>query len=126
MKHIHHITNSLAVDHFARVKLADLSYSKDSQRPDDCGSLYIAPIVAADWDVTPGLIALYATTNGDSILLGLIEHGDLTWVEPLYGEGGLNDAMIEVLSRAAWDHPRSGEGYSYLVADAGAEAAKLS
>ena len=114
MSHLYHITNSVAVDRFCAVKLADLNYNPESNRRDDTGSLYAAPIVKTNWNAPIGLVAVYASTNGDPILLAQIEDGDITWFEETNETPGL-ESIIDVLRAAKWNHPGTGEGYSYLV-----------
>jgi hypothetical protein len=115
--HLHYITNATAVDQFCAVPLAHLSYSPDSNRPDDRGILYVAPIAKASWDAPVGILLLYATTNGDPIELGQIEDGELAWT----ADASTMNGMRAVLARADWIHPRNGEGYSYMLTDAVAD-----
>ena len=114
MKSKYFLTNSVVVDQFCAVKLADLNYKSGSERNDDHGALYVAPVVKTNWDAPVGLLALYATTNGDPIMLAQIEDGELTWCEETNETPGM-ESVREVLERAAWCHPSNGEGYSYLV-----------
>jgi hypothetical protein len=120
MKHASHLTNSLTVDRFCAVKIADLNFKEESGRPDDQGALWIAPVIKTGWDAPAGLLALYASTNGDPILLGQIEDGDLTWVNGNDRDSGMDESIKEVLLRSHWIHRNDGEGYSYLVMDAAA------
>lgn len=80
MKH-YHLNQHLSVNRGFAIKLADLRYDPSSDRPDDCGSLYVAPVSQASWDAPIGLLALYATTNGDPVVLAQIEENDLTWID---------------------------------------------
>jgi hypothetical protein len=116
MKNQYYITSSIAIDQFCAVKLAELNYKDGSDRNDDHGALYIAPLTKANWDAPLGLIILYATTNGDPIMLAQIEDAELTWFEETNETPGL-ESLREVLERANWLHPSSGEGYSFLVED---------
>lgn len=111
MKAKHFVSQSVAVDQFCAVKLADLTYTEGSSRPDDCGSLWVAPIVWAAWGAPLGILALYATTNGDPILLGQIEDGEVLWDRDALAN--ICDALIS----SDWVHRPDGEGYSYLVMD---------
>lgn len=110
----YHITNTLAVDRFCAVKLANLNYKQDSRRSDDLGSLWVAPVISAGWAAPLGLLAIFATTNGDPIFLGLIEDGEVTWCEEGADSPGI-DSVLDVLERAEWIHSDSGEGYSFLL-----------
>lgn len=103
------LTPTLAVDRHCAVKLANLNYNPGSSRADDLGSLYVAPVVRCGWKAPLGLLAVYATTNGDPILLAQIEDGELTWLDEEI------ESMREVLESAEWIHHGSGEGYSYIV-----------
>jgi hypothetical protein len=100
------------------VKLADLQYRIGSHRQDDLGALYVAPVCEAKFDVSLGALALYATTNGDPIWLGWITDGALELTEPTSTLPGMDGDMAAVLSRAGWNHNKTGEGYSYLVEEA--------
>lgn len=114
MKNKYFLTGLVAVDKFCAVKLADLSYSYGSERKDDSGALCVAPVVQTNWDAPVGLLAIYSTTNGDPIMLGQIEDGEITWFHESNETPGI-ESVREVLERAAWCHPANGEGYSYLV-----------
>lgn len=121
MKHKIYINHCVQVDHFARVKLASLDYNLDDDRPDCKGELYIAPIVEIT-DLRPahwaGALCLYATTNADPILLGFLLNGGVEFV-PSDLSKGMDDAMLDVLKRASWNHPaNSDDSYSYVIEDA--------
>jgi hypothetical protein len=75
------LTNSLAVNPAFSVKLADLNYNESSNRMDDRGSLFVAPVSQTGWDAPVGLLALFASTNGDPIYLAQIEEDSLIWVD---------------------------------------------
>ena len=115
-KHTEWINNYVQIDRYSRIRLAGLSYQPDSDRPDDCGGLYIAPVVQVrGLGVPPGQLCLYATTNGDSIRLGFVTDGRLEFVHGTDSEEGMNEDMLDVLRRAVWDHPRQDESYSFEV-----------
>jgi len=118
--HTEYITNEVQVDRFVRVRLASLEYNPDSNRPDDCGELYVAPVTRlAGHESSGGELCLFATTNGDPILLGFIRDGELEFTPATERESGLDESMIDALKRAVWHHPaNSDNSYSYLVADA--------
>jgi hypothetical protein len=101
MKH-YHITNSLAVNAAFALRLASLDYDPGSNRPDDAGSLYVAPVSKSSCEAPVGLLAIYASTNCDPILVGQVEDGDVTWFDHSEHSEGLSDSMNEVLARACW------------------------
>ena len=106
VKHQYFLTHSISVDRFCSVRLAHLEYQPRSHRPDDCGGLYVAPIISGI--KAQGMLALYSTTNGDPIILGNIEDGELTWYDDI-------EHVVDSLKKAEWNHRPDGEGYSYLV-----------
>lgn len=119
MKHTTYVTKGVQVDHFARVKIARLDYDPADDRADCKGALYIAPITRihglapADW---AGELCLYATTNADPVIIGYLRDGGVQFIPE--EAGGVSDDMLRVLQRAQWEHPSSGEGYSFVVEDA--------
>jgi len=110
------IKNELAVDFAMRIKLADLDYANDGKnRADDQGSLWVAPVVQVKgWTAPLGMLALYASTNGDPIFLGQIENGDVVWQQEGAEGEPLSDDMREVLDRADWIGD-NGDGYVWTV-----------
>lgn len=120
MKNTEWLTNYVQVDRYARVRLARLEYAPQSNRPDDCGGLYIAPVTQVrGGEVPAGQLAIFATTNGGPTLLGYITDGNIQFVRATDRESGMDEAMLDVLKRAAWDHPpNSDDSYSYTIEDA--------
>lgn len=119
MRNTEWINNGVQVDRYARVRLAGLEYQPGSNRPDDCGGLYVAPITQIkNGSVTAGQLALFATSNGDHMLLGFITDGQIRFIRSTERESGMDEFMLEVLQSAGWDHPKTDDSYSYLVEDA--------
>lgn len=101
MKH-YHITNSLAVNPAFALRLAALDYNPGSNRPDDSGSLYVAPVSKASWDAPAGLLAIYAISNGDPILVGQMQDGEVFWIDQTDNSEGLSEHMLATLAAAVW------------------------
>lgn len=110
------ITNETAVDFAMRIKIGEVCWTEGSDRPDDQGSIYVAPVCFAKWDAPLGLVLIYATTNGDPVALGQIEDGEVTWFEESSQNPGF-EAVKPVLERANWIHDSGAENYSFLVKD---------
>lgn len=97
----YYITNTIAIDPAFALCLASLVYKPGSNRPDDCGSLYVAPVCAAIWDAPAGVLALYASTNGDPILIGQIEDREITWIDENNSDT-FPEHMRTALESACW------------------------
>jgi hypothetical protein len=111
------ITNEVQVDRYARIRLAGINYKEGSDRPDEWGGLYVAPItMIRGCEVPTGQLCIFCTTNGDPTRIGFITDGDVVFVQD--NGDGINEQLLEVLNRADWEDPQCGEGYSYLVRDA--------
>ncbi len=110
------ITNGTAVDFSMKIKIADITWVEGSNRPDDWGSVYVAPVCEANWSAPLGLglVMVYATTNGDPVALAQIEDGELTWFEESSSTPGI-DNVRPILARANWIHDPAAENYSFLV-----------
>lgn len=114
----YYLTNDLAVDSHLKVALADLCYVPDSDRDDDRGRLMVSPVVKFPGGDAPlGLLALYCTTNGDPVQVGLIEDGEITWL-PEFADDA-ESWLWPVLRTATWEDPGNPDDwYGYAVQDA--------
>jgi hypothetical protein len=93
-----YITRNIAIHPAFEIRLAALDYNPGSGRPDDCGSLFVAPVVQVTSNYfIAGTLAIYSSTNGDPIFLGFIEGNEVTWEDEEEVVG-----LFQILRDACW------------------------
>ena len=114
MKNEYWITNATAVDFAMKIKIGEVCWVEGSTRPDDQGSIFVAPVCRSKWNSPLGLVLIYLTTNGDPVAVGQIQDEEVIWFEESNQTPGF-EVLKPILERANWILDPKVEDYSFLV-----------